>query len=244
MQNISVVTPSFNERDNIVEFIERISAALKNSLLEIIIVDDNSPDRTWEVVQNLNNPKCKLIRRTNAKGLASALKEGIGASTGDVVLWLDCDLGIPPEESLNLIKYIGEYDVVIGSRYARGGIDLRPKWRALLSALLNRIASMWLDGRIHDYTSGFACAKKEVFGYVPINGVGFGQYFIEWAYKCARLNFKILEVGYKYSLREKGVSKTDGNLLVFIKLGISYFITILRVKFIKPEQRPYATKIS
>ena len=70
---VSVVLPSYNERDSIVEAINRINNAVGEQLLEIIIVDDNSPDLTWKLLEELNHPKVKLIRRINEKGLASAL---------------------------------------------------------------------------------------------------------------------------------------------------------------------------
>ena len=68
---VSVVMPSYNEKENILEAIQRISDALHEALLEIIIVDDDSPDGTWKIVQDLDRPECRLIRRQNKRGLAS-----------------------------------------------------------------------------------------------------------------------------------------------------------------------------
>ena len=108
---ISVVLPSYNEKDNIKEAIERITTSVGEDLLEIIIVDDNSPDKTWELVQNLNYPKVKLIRRISEKGLSSALDDGIKLSKGKIIVWMDCDLGLPPEEIPNLVKQLEKYDI-------------------------------------------------------------------------------------------------------------------------------------
>jgi len=89
MKKVSVILPSYNEKDNIEEAIQRISKAVGNQLLEIIVVDDNSPDGTWKIVQDLKNPQVKLIRRMNEKGLASALDDGIKAD----VVKKDSDYG-------------------------------------------------------------------------------------------------------------------------------------------------------
>ncbi len=135
--SISVVIPSYNERDNITDAITRTASALGESLLEIIVVDDNSPDRTWEVVEKLGNPRCRLMRRMDKRGLASALSDGTKAAKGKYIVWLDCDLGIPPEEIVKLVKKLDEYDVAVGSRYVKGGKDTRHPFRAFLSLVFN-----------------------------------------------------------------------------------------------------------
>ena len=96
IETVSVILPSYNERDNIVEAINRISKSLGDQLLEIIVVDDDSPDKTWSLVKDLNYEKVHLIHRKEDKGLASALAAGVEKSSGNIVVWLDCDLGIPP----------------------------------------------------------------------------------------------------------------------------------------------------
>ena len=123
LDTVSVILPSYNERENIEEAIDRISKALGDQLLEIIIVDDDSPDETWRLVKELNHEKVNLIHRTEAKGLASALAAGVSSSKGETVVWLDCDLGIPPEEIINLIDRLNIFDVSIGSRYVKNGSD-------------------------------------------------------------------------------------------------------------------------
>lgn len=228
--SISVVIPSYNERENIVEAIHRIEGALGESLFEIIVVDDNSPDKTWELVQNLQDPKVKLMRRMDKKGLASALADGTNAAEGKIISWLDCDLGIPPEDLLKLFEKLDEYEVAIGSRYLPGGLDNRPKWRAFLSKIFNIYTRMILGRHFWDWTSGFAAARKEAMRKVPLSETGFGEYFIEWVYACTRANLKMVEVPYHYGLRKGGVSKTDGNLFVFMKLAVSYAWRVILVR--------------
>lgn len=229
--SVSVILPSYNERDSIEEAIERISKSLGNSLLEIIVVDDNSPDQTWNVVKELHHQKVKLIRRTEEKGLSSALADGINYSKGDFVVWLDCDLGLSPEDIPNLINQLNSYDVAIASRYVKGGKDMRPPLRVFLSIMINLFASLMLGFGVRDYTSGFCAAKKEVFKTISFSRQGFGEYFIEFAYKCQKNNLKIAEVPCVYRVRQGGVSKSDGNLGTLLKLGWDYGLKIIRLRF-------------
>ena len=229
---VSVVMPSYNERENIQEALERVSTALGSQLREIIVVDDDSPDKTWVLVENLKNPKYILIRRRNERGLASALAEGIGAAKGEVVVWLDCDLGIPPEMIPRLIERLSDSDVAIGSRYMKGGSDNRPAWRVFLSYIFNLGAGVLLGYTVRDYTSGFAAVRGDVIRKIPIRGNGFGEYFIDWAYRCVRAGVRITEIPYNYSQRKRGVSKTDGNLMTFCVLGVKYTKHLLKTWFI------------
>lgn len=225
---VSVVFPSYNEKGNIAEAIRRTEKSLGKELLEIIVVDDNSPDGTWRIVQNIRNHKVRLVRRLNESGLASALARGIEESKGNAVAWLDCDLGIPPEEIPKLIEKLNNYDIAIGSRYVEGGKDTRPKWRVLLSIMINAFAVLFLGSYIRDHTSGFAAVRKDVFKKVKLPAKGFGEYFVEFMYRCKKKGFRIAEVGYPYGNRKSGLSKSDGSLLVLFKYGMQYCFRIIK----------------
>ena len=230
---VSVILPSYNERENIEEAIERISNALGKKLLEIIIVDDDSPDETWKLIKEINHEKVNLIHRTEEKGLASALAAGVDTSKGEIVVWLDCDLGIPPEEIINLVDQLEKYDVSIGSRYVDNGSDTRAKWITFSSTVLNKFAQLVLSKEVKDYTSGFIAVKREVLNNIKINPHGFGEYFIEFVYRCIQEKYKLVEVGYLYGDRKGGVSKSTDNLFVFLMLGWSYIKKIIYLKFEK-----------
>lgn len=230
---ISVVLPSYNERENIVDAIERVTKTLDNNLTEIIVVDDNSPDETWQLVEELNHPKVKLIRRINEKGLASALATGIDMAKGDIIVWMDCDLGVPPEEVPKLVERIKDYDLAIGSRFIGIGKDLRKRWITISSHLINLIAQLILGSDVKDYTSGFIAVRREVFNKVRINPKGFGEYFIEFVHQCSKNKFKITEVGYIYGNRAGGVSKSTDNVIIFLKLGFKYFLKVVELRFKK-----------
>ena len=228
---VSVVLPSYNEKDNIVEAINRISNAVGNQLLEIIIVDDNSPDETWKLIEEYNHSKVKLIRRINEKGLSSALDDGIRTAQGDVVVWMDCDLGLSPEEIPGLVSHLDKYDVAIASRYVKGGKDPRPAFRVFVSVMINFYAMLFLGFGVRDYTSGFAAVRREVFDKVHFSRKGFGEYFIEFAYKANKKGYKIIEVPCVYQVRPGGVSKSDGDLGTLFGLGKDYGIKVLKLRF-------------
>ncbi len=231
-RNISVVLPSYNERENVPEAMRRIAETLGDRLLEIIIVDDNSPDRTWEVVEEMHksDPRFTVMRRMNKRGLASALADGTKAAKGDIIVWLDCDLGIPPEDINKLVEKLPAYDVAIGSRYVPGGMDTRNKFRGFLSYLFNIYTRMVLGRHFWDWTSGFAAATKDAMRKCPLSEDGFGEYFIEWVYVCTLHNIKMIEVPYRYGLRKAGESKTDGDIRVFIKLALTYVTRVVQIR--------------
>ena len=228
MSSVSVVLPSYNESANIIEVISRISASLGEQLLEIIIVDDNSPDETWRIASESGNSRVRVIRRTTERGLASAIAHGILKAKGDVVVWLDCDLGIPPEVLPKFIEKIKDYDVVIGSRYVAGGGDPRPFFRTFLSRLLNGYAGLLFGSAITDYTSGVAAARREVMEKVLWKDNGFGEYFAEFSWRCIQQKLRITEVGLTYAIRKGGVSKSDGSIFVLIKYGIQYGLKMIK----------------
>jgi len=234
---VSIIFPTYNEQDNIVEAIERVTKTLNNTLLEIIIVDDDSKDNTRLFVENLIKVRndITLIHRTKIKGLSSAIADGVKRSKGEIICWLDCDLGIPPEEINNLLVHIEKYDVVIGSRFVDNGTDTRKRWIRYSSGLLNYTAQVLLSNKVKDYTSGFICLKREIFNKITINPYGFGEYFIELMYDCIKNDYSVKEVGYIYSDRKSGESKSTSSIIKFLILGLSYIKKIIQLKFKKYE---------
>ena len=228
---VSVVFPTYNESKNIVEAIERTIKSLGLDLFEIIVVDDNSPDLTWKLAEDLQNPKVRVIRRLTEKGLASAIARGIDEASSEIVVWLDCDLGLSPEEIPVLVSNLDNYDVAIASRYVKGGKDPRPSFRVFVSVLINLYSMIFLGFGVRDYTSGFAAVRRNVFNKVNFSRKGFGEYFIEFAYKAKKFGYRIIEVPCVYQVRPGGVSKSDDNLGTLFKLGKDYGIKVLKLRF-------------
>ena len=106
------------------------------------MVDDDSPDGTWKLAQDLDDPRVKVIRRVGTRGLASAFNRGILESRGGIVGWMDADMCMPPSVLPDMYRMLVDegFDIVIGSRYAPGGVDDRRPIRTLASRLINGFA--------------------------------------------------------------------------------------------------------
>ena len=164
--SLTAILPTYNERDNIPILIEGILAAVQTPV-QVLVVDDNSPDGTWQVVQEIaaREPRVRLLRRTTERGLTSAIWAGIRAADTDAVSWMDCDLAMPPETIPLLLERLNAgADLAIGSRYVRGGSDPGHSLMArAFSVVINTFASLLLGWGVRDYTSGFVAARRRVF---------------------------------------------------------------------------------
>lgn len=230
--SVSVILPTYNEKHNIKQMINQLLHYLKNYDLEIIVSDDNSPDRTWKIVQQMSkrNKKIKLIRRFKNKGVGPSIMEGIRKARGRSIVWMDCDLTMPPSLVPKMIALLKDYDVVIGSRYVEGGKDSRSFVRVMTSRLINWFANIVLNFKIKDYDSGFIAARKEVLDNVKFDSSGHGEYCIEFLYKCTKKGYKIKEIGYVFTERKLGESKTAQYIYSVFVYGIKYIERIIKIR--------------
>ncbi len=229
---VSIVLATYNERENILDTIESIFHNVKDPV-EVIVVDDDSSDMTWQLVEELNDPRVKLIRRVETRGLASAFNRGVIESRGEVVGWMDADMCMPPSLLPEMISKLDEYDIVVGSRYAPGGIDDRAFLRVASSRLINGLASMVLGYGIKDYDSGFVVLKRSVFDKVSIIPTGYGAYFMEFLYTCRKKGLKVYEIPYVFRDRAKGISKSAPSILKFFRTGMQYVMRIFTARLRK-----------
>jgi dolichol-phosphate mannosyltransferase len=230
LHKVSIVLPTYNEKDNIVDLIRAIQKSFDGDV-EIIVVDDDSPDKTWQVVEKIATKDIRLLRRLDQKCLTTAISDGIAISKGEVVGWMDCDFSMPPEVLPKLAKALDEYDIAIGSRYIKGGKDVRNTPVGIIgSILINYFAKYLLDPSITDYTTGFVVAKKKVLEDIGLKG-DYGEYCIDLLYKALKKGYKIKEIPYYCIPRKFGESKTAPSLLKYLQRGTKYINTILRLKF-------------
>ena len=227
---VSVILATYNERDTVPEMIRRIHEHIRNPV-EIVVVDDDSPDRTWEAVRSLGDPSVRVVKRTGVKGLASALLRGILESRGESICWWDADMLMCPEIAPEMIRLLGECDIVIGSRYVPGGRDLREPARVWTSRALNGLAQVILGHGIRDYDSGFVVLRRSVLDRVLPVPTGFGEYFMEFMYTAAERGLCIREYPYSLTERSQGTSKASPNLLRFLATGMRYGIRIFVARF-------------
>ncbi len=233
---ISIVLPTFNEAGNIGPLIDRTLAALGHTPggVEVVVVDDNSPDGTWRLVAQRAqaDPRVRLIHRTGESGLTSAIQRGIREARGRWVGWMDCDLSMPPEDWPQLAAALaGGADMAVGSRYVPGGGDVA---HSLTGRLFSRIINLWaglvLVWSIKDYTSGFILARRQIFDKIDLRG-DYGEYCIDLLYRAHRAGYAIRELPYLCVPREAGESKTATSVWGYLTRGVNYVTTVLRLRF-------------
>ncbi len=242
---VSVVLPTYNEAGNIVSLAEAIHAAVKQPH-EIIVVDDNSPDGTSQLVRDRmakgDFPELKVETRMTDRGLTKSIRHGIETAKGDVVVWMDCDFSMPPEKIPELLQKIAEgADIAVGSRFVPGGkykesdrlIGGEESGLAiLLSRLINWFLRVSLSPRFHDYTSGFVAVRSEVFQKIRLTG-DYGEYFIDFIYRAILLKYTITEIPYVCMPRRAGESKTGASLKHLWKFGMNYLAVVWRMQRIR-----------
>jgi dolichol-phosphate mannosyltransferase len=229
---VSIILATYNERENIRDTINAIFQYVRPPV-EVIVVDDDSPDETWRIVEEMADERVVLIRRVDTKGLASAFNRGIIESRGGIVGWMDADMCMPPALLPAMIDKLNTYDLVIGSRYAPGGVDDRQRLRVLASRLINGLATLVLGYGIRDYDSGFVVLRREVFNKVSIIPTGYGAYFMEFLYVASRKGLKVYEMPYRFTDRAKGVSKSAPDLWSFFVTGMGYVWRIFVARFLR-----------
>jgi dolichol-phosphate mannosyltransferase len=235
------VLPTFNEADNIRPLIAEIVMNLKESgvtSLEVIVVDDDSPDRTWEVASQTacEGASIKVIRRMSDHGLTPSIREGIAAATHDVVVWLDCDFSHPPDRIPQLIYMLGQgFDVAVNSRYTVGGGEERVGkgggLQLVLSHTLNWLVRFLLSASFSDYTSGFVGVRRKVLDDIPLRG-DYGEYFVDFIYRVIRTNkYRVCELPFLAPPRRSGESKTGTDLGDYWRRGRKYLAVVLALRW-------------
>ncbi|MBI4010726.1 MAG: glycosyltransferase [Candidatus Rokubacteria bacterium] len=229
----AVVLPTYNEGLVIVGVVREILDAVPDP--EVLVVDDDSPDRTWEAVEAAfrGDGRVGVLRRIGRRGLPSALAEGIGATRGDVVVWLDADGSMPAEVIPRLAAAAAAADVAVASRYAPGGEDAREsRLRILASQAINLVGSVCLGGPVRDWTSGFVAARRAALERVPLRThYVYGDYCIDFLYRACRAGLRVVEVPYRNVERRAGETKTSPDLGRFTALGLRYLGTILQLRW-------------
>ncbi len=235
-EKVTVIIPTYNEIDNIKIIIEKIFSFIKD--INIIVVDDNSPDLTWQYVEKLalKNPKIHLIKNPKKGGIAKAYKIGFRKALelgSDIMVQMDCDLSHDPKYLKGMIEKTKENDLIIGSRYKTGiNVINWPIKRVLLSYYANRYTSFVTRMNIRDFTSGFKVFRRKVIENLDFNKVISDGYSfqIEVNYIVKKLGFKVYEYPIVFTDRVNGVSKLDGGI-IFEAL---FNVVKLRFKKIKP----------
>jgi len=214
-----VVMPTYDEADNITEIVSQVLS--QDASVEVLIIDDNSPDGTGEIAETLaaQDSRVHVFHRKGKLGLGSAyvagfkyaLKEGY-----DYIFEMDSDFSHDPKEIGNFLKNMGDADLVIGSRYI-GGVSVInwPMSRLLLSYFANMYARIVVGAPIRDLTGGFKCFKSNVLDAIDLNRIHSDGYAfqIEINYKAYRKGFKVKEIPIIFVERKAGKSKMSKKII-------------------------------
>ncbi len=236
-----VIIPTYNEAENIKELIPAIlkqEALVPPSVeIDVLVVDDNSPDGTADVVRELKKKfsgKVHLIEREGKLGLGTAYVEGFKFALRegyDFVFEMDADLSHDPKEIPNLLKgALDSYDIVIGSRYSHGVSVMNwPMRRVLLSYFANLYARKLTGVPVKDLTSGFKCISRKVLEKIDLDKIRSNGYAfqIELTVKAYYKGLKIIEHPIIFVERRSGVSKMSK------KIVLEAFFMVIRLAFLR-----------
>ncbi len=224
----TVVLPTYNERSNIGSLLREIVAVLGGEPeWEIVVVDDSSPDGTAAIVDEIHRgePRVRLIEKAE-RGLARAVRVGCEAARSDPIVVMDSDFNHPPALVPHLLAELAGADLVVGSRYVRGGGMRSSCLRYRLSGLYN----LWLRALLrlptHDALSGFLAFRRRLLASVPPERIflGYGDYCIRFIQAVHRAGGRITEVPVVYGNRPDGESKTR-----FLYHSLAYTRTVFEL---------------
>jgi len=216
-----IVLPTYNEAENIADILRRARAAVPSAA--ILVVDDSSPDGTADIARAVGAEvgEVELLSRPRKSGLGSAYRDGFkwGRARGfDVLIEMDSDFSHDPADLPRLLKGIEDgADLVIGSRYVRGGeIPHWPWHRRALSKYGNRYSAAMLRLAVRDLTAGYRAYRGEMLDRIEIDDVraeGYG-FQVEMTYFVAQLGGRIVEIPIKFVDRVRGTSKMSSTIVV------------------------------
>jgi len=214
LPQLSVIVPTFNERDNVTVLYRRLQATLTGIRWEVVFVDDNSPDGTWEVVRGLarRDSRVRCIRRIGRRGLSGACIEGILASSAPYAAVIDADLQHDETQLPAMVALLasGAAELVVGSRYIEGGsADSFNRQRAGASALATEVARRVLRVEIKDPMSGFFMIRRDRFEQLAPQLSTQGFKILLDIVATANGGLRTVEIPFTFGSRQHGESKLD-----------------------------------
>lgn len=256
--NLTIILPTLNEEENLKLLIPELFEATEslNLAVKILVVDDNSTDGTFELVENLSNKynNLDIYVRTEEGSLPLSIRDGITKSDTEFVMWIDADGSMDAKSVKRVLsKFIEDNrKVFIGSRFVDGGgykgvksLSSRSFFNAVLnvkrskdsvlgmivSILFNKLLYLIFNSEVKDITSGFIVLRKDYVNQEVFKRATYGEYFIYLIEDLLRKNIEIIEIGYVCLTREHGESKTASSIIQLINRGIPYIKATMNSRF-------------
>ncbi|MCP3682776.1 MAG: glycosyltransferase [bacterium] len=229
-RDVSVILPTYNEAGNIEKLITSLSAELKDYNFEIVIVDDDSTDKTPEIMDKYAKKGVVVaLHRKGIRGIFSAIRDGIKISCGNVIVLMDADMSHPPETVPELVKHTKQYDLVSASRYTDNKSVKAPFIRKFFPIMLNLYCKTILRMKLTDFTGGFHAIRREKLKEIQFKyPSSWGEFDLELLFRAR--NWKIKEIPFVYSYRTSGTSKSAEGM-GYVKFGLNYGIRALQLRF-------------
>jgi dolichol-phosphate mannosyltransferase len=229
MEKVLVIIPTYNEADNLQRLIEKVLTVQDN--IDVLIVDDNSPDMTWQVVEEMQKtePRLHLIKREGKLGLGTAYVAGFRfglQNSYDFVFQMDADFSHNPEAIPQFLEEARNADLVIGSRYKNGVRVINwPIKRLVLSFGANVYTRIITGMPIYDATGGYKCYRREVLAALNLDCIRSNGYAfqIETNFMVWKKGFKVAEIPIIFEDRRVGISKMSKRIIleaVFMVWGL------------------------
>lgn len=216
---VIVMIPTYNEAENISSLLDSILTV--DPELEVVVVDDDSPDGTWQIVsdKSKSNSHIHLLHRKKDRGRGKAGIAGFRYALdngADFIVEMDGDFSHEPKFIPFILDASKTADVVLGSRYVKGGRDCRGALRRFLSSLAGFYIKTILGFHIKDPTSGYRCFNRDILKRIDLDSLKANNPFIvtEVLYRCHKERAKIKEIPIVFKDREKGASKLGVKILI------------------------------
>lgn len=228
---VSIILPTYNERQGIAEVCAEILAITRAARLEVevLVVDDDSPDGTAAHVAEVfaAEPAVRAHVRRGERGLATAIRHGLHEARGDTIVVMDSDGNHDPVLVPLMVRCAEEFDVVVGSRYVIGGGMLTSRFRYWASYAFNLLVRVVLGLRVHDNLSGYFAFRRVVLARFDADRVfyGYGDYAVRLLYQIVRGGGRVLEIPTVYRFRKGGESKSR-----LVAYSWTYFGSVLRLR--------------
>ena len=237
MKFISIIIPTYNEKENIAKLVPDIESVLAGNGIdgEIIIIDDNSPDGTGQLAEELNKKyhNIKTIHRQKKEGVGSARRLGFSIASNEIIISMEGDNTHKAEYIPRFLDEINKgADLVIGSRYLpESKIINWPLKRRIISKVANFIARFFAGVRLTDVTNGYRAFRKSMYSKITVDSTGY-PFNMEFACEAHSLGFKIVEIPIIFKDREKGKTKmkVSSELISFLSTSFRFAYTYRPIK--------------
>ncbi len=230
---VLVIIPTYNEKNNILKVLETV-LSLNISQLDILVIDDNSPDGTAELVEEAMTkyPNIHLIKRPGKLGLGTAYVTGFRYAlekSYDYIMEMDADLSHDPKEIPHFLQAMDEADLVIGSRYLTGvNVINWPLMRLFISVMASKYTRMITGMPFRDCTSGYKCFRRTILETIPLDKISSNGYSfqIEMNFKTWKRGFRIKEIPIIFYDRTHGSSKMSKRII------LEAMVVVWKLKFL------------